>query len=465
MPSAPLASGRQPVAWPQRVFATWTFTPVSGTSIKPVSDGTEQFARSIDDSLLSVDNGTTASLVGTDTHRDLAYVADPDGTVTGNRVYDPFGTVQVSTGAITSTLGYQSDVTDATTGNVWMGARWYGPHDDTFLSEDSVTGMTAEPESLNRYTYANGDPIENVDLDGHAAIRMLALRSPLMRGSDVRAAQARLHALGYSIATDGIFGRHTHDAVVSFQSKHSLDHDGIVGPKTLAKLCPSARDAACQLLLAPLFGSSSPPHCGGTDWLSYLTCTLTSSHPSASPPRWEQKVAQCQKQATGRAGTKACDEGAFLYLKSHAPAGRSKALSDVPAAAVVGNWIHESGGGHVNPYSIEDRKVCTSYRVAGCGIGFAQWTYAPRKQGLLDRAAKRGVKWSNFRLQLDYALYEMGRMGNFYKTLQGYSGRDELARATNYVEVTWERPRDPKSSFDRRYSAARGVLKAYGGGA
>lgn len=41
---------------------------------------------------------------------------------------------------------------------------------------------------------------------------------------------------GYGLVTDGVFGSNTDSAVRSYQSKHSLDSDGIVGSKTWASL-------------------------------------------------------------------------------------------------------------------------------------------------------------------------------------------------------------------------------------
>ena len=47
-----------------------------------------------------------------------------------------------------------------------------------------------------------------------------------------------LNSNGYVLKTDGIFGERTLVAVKDYQGKNSLRVDGIVGPKTLAKLTP-----------------------------------------------------------------------------------------------------------------------------------------------------------------------------------------------------------------------------------
>jgi GH25 family lysozyme M1 (1,4-beta-N-acetylmuramidase) len=56
------------------------------------------------------------------------------------------------------------------------------------------------------------------------------------RGDGVRWVQQRLNAHGASLQVDGIFGKQTDAAVRAFQKSHDLDADGIVGPKTRAKL-------------------------------------------------------------------------------------------------------------------------------------------------------------------------------------------------------------------------------------
>ncbi|WP_213818997.1 NlpC/P60 family protein, partial [Garciella nitratireducens] len=54
---------------------------------------------------------------------------------------------------------------------------------------------------------------------------------------DVRNLQNTLNSLGYNAGSaDGIFGKNTKNAVMSFQKNNNLSADGIVGPATLSKL-------------------------------------------------------------------------------------------------------------------------------------------------------------------------------------------------------------------------------------
>ncbi len=54
----------------------------------------------------------------------------------------------------------------------------------------------------------------------------------------VLALQSALRKAGYSITVDGIYGKQTEQAVITFQSKEKLTQDGIVGPKTWKALQP-----------------------------------------------------------------------------------------------------------------------------------------------------------------------------------------------------------------------------------
>ena len=69
-----------------------------------------------------------------------------------------------------------------------------------------------------------------------ARTRTVQLREPPMQGPDVRVLQERLAAKGIEVATDGVFGPATRDALVAFQSRSGLAGDGIAGPTTRTSL-------------------------------------------------------------------------------------------------------------------------------------------------------------------------------------------------------------------------------------
>ncbi len=134
-----------------------------GTELDPGKRATEKYARLPDGSVFasSVGGNRFANL---NQHGDVSYLFDTSGTLTATDAYDPFG-VATKTGT-QSVLGYQADVSDATTGQVDMGARWYDPGTGQFGARDTEFGMLRTPVSLNRYTYALNNPLSYFDPDG-----------------------------------------------------------------------------------------------------------------------------------------------------------------------------------------------------------------------------------------------------------------------------------------------------------
>jgi peptidoglycan hydrolase-like protein with peptidoglycan-binding domain len=87
-------------------------------------------------------------------------------------------------------------------------------------------------------------PTQTLTATRPAQTRNLYLASPAMQGDDVLLLQKRLFELGYEEvgALDGIFGKMTQSAVMSFQQNNNLEVDGYVGEKTWYQLfSPNAK--------------------------------------------------------------------------------------------------------------------------------------------------------------------------------------------------------------------------------
>ncbi|MFI9387758.1 polymorphic toxin-type HINT domain-containing protein [Kutzneria sp. NPDC052558] len=136
----------------------------SGPSSALASDGTTNFSRSPDGSLLSTAQGNDKQLAVSDAHGDVVGGFQPGDGNTGlsrSTSYDPFGQVTSSSGA-KSSAGFQGAYTDPDSGQVDMNARWYTPGTGTFASRDTVDG--------NRYAYGNSAPLNYTDPDGHSPL-------------------------------------------------------------------------------------------------------------------------------------------------------------------------------------------------------------------------------------------------------------------------------------------------------
>ena len=132
-----------------------------------VSDGSATFARGPGEELLATKKGGTSRVPVANGHGDVVGAMAPDGQALADRTaYDAFGQVTAKTGD-TGPLGYQGDWTDPATGQVDMGARWYDPAAGVFGSRDDIPFQGGDGVRANRYTYGAGDPVGQVDPDGH----------------------------------------------------------------------------------------------------------------------------------------------------------------------------------------------------------------------------------------------------------------------------------------------------------
>jgi RHS repeat-associated protein len=128
-------------------------------------------------------------------HGDVVAVTDSNGDVYRQYVYDPYGNlIKMADGTgnpvkdkngvdITTNLQddpefnhaytYRGYRYDAETGLYFLNARYYHAGIGRFLTKDSVLGDQSNPQTLNRYAYCGGDPVNNVDPNGHNFFKWL----------------------------------------------------------------------------------------------------------------------------------------------------------------------------------------------------------------------------------------------------------------------------------------------------
>ena len=98
-------------------------------------------------------------------------ITDASGTVTDTFAYDTYGKQISRTGTGEVIFGYNGRdgvVTDAN-GLVYMRARYYSPDMRRFINADIVAGAISNAVTLNRFAYANGNPVSFVDPFGLCA--------------------------------------------------------------------------------------------------------------------------------------------------------------------------------------------------------------------------------------------------------------------------------------------------------
>ena len=92
-------------------------------------------------------------------------ITDIYGNITDTFKYDTYGKLISRTGNSFVILGYNGRdgvVTDRN-GLLYMRARYYSPDMRRFINADILHGEISDSTSLNRYAYANGNPISFVD--------------------------------------------------------------------------------------------------------------------------------------------------------------------------------------------------------------------------------------------------------------------------------------------------------------
>ena len=100
-------------------------------------------------------------------------ITNLSGTITDTFEYDTYGKLIARTGTSNVLFMYNGRdgvVTDRN-GLLYMRARYYIPDMRRFINADIIAGELYNAITLNRYAYANGNPVSNVDPFGLAADR------------------------------------------------------------------------------------------------------------------------------------------------------------------------------------------------------------------------------------------------------------------------------------------------------
>ncbi|MEV8097778.1 LamG-like jellyroll fold domain-containing protein [Kitasatospora sp. NPDC085879] len=146
----------------------------SGAENLVASDGTNTYTWDPTGSIVGINTpggaASTGRLALTDQHDDVIGEFGAGSTaLTGSRSYDPLGNTTAATGFV-GQLGFQSGWTEASTGKVNMGSRWYNPGSGQFLNKDTVA-LDPAPTSVsaNPFAYVNDNPLAGTDPDGHCS--------------------------------------------------------------------------------------------------------------------------------------------------------------------------------------------------------------------------------------------------------------------------------------------------------
>ena len=98
-------------------------------------------------------------------------ITDETGMITDTFAYDTYGKCTDRTGIRKVIFGYngRDGVVTEDNGLIYMRARYYSPDMRRFINADVIPGDISNAITLNRYAYANGNPVSNVDPFGLSA--------------------------------------------------------------------------------------------------------------------------------------------------------------------------------------------------------------------------------------------------------------------------------------------------------
>ena len=222
----------------------------SGTTNTIASDGTNDYVQDPSGALVATENPTadTSGLLWTDQHTDVVGEFNPTSTsLTGTETYDPLGNVLSTTGtAANLTVGYQSEWTDSTNGNVDMDARWYDPSTGQFMNKDTESNSaTPNTANANPFAYGDEDPLGGTDPSGHRFAEDVNGR--LFTGGTAKAVSAQISWVqkvqtAYAVAV----AKYVQHVQSNVQLENSLmmklmDSD----PTAVADTCYGSSNASC----------------------------------------------------------------------------------------------------------------------------------------------------------------------------------------------------------------------------
>jgi len=132
-----------------------------------VSNGSTEVSYTYGDDLVSQTRGGITSYYLYDGHGSTRALADETGSLTDGYHYDAFGVLANSQGSIENSYLYTGEQYDASLGQYYLRARYYAQDQGRFTQMDTWMGRSGDPITLNKYLYANADPVTYVDPTGN----------------------------------------------------------------------------------------------------------------------------------------------------------------------------------------------------------------------------------------------------------------------------------------------------------
>lgn len=99
-------------------------------------------------------------------------VTDSTGAVSARYNYRPYGAEHPGNQSDDTSQRWLGQRSDEDAGLVYLNARFYDPELGAFTAPDSLIPDAYRPQTLNRYAFGEGDPVNNADPSGHISMRV-----------------------------------------------------------------------------------------------------------------------------------------------------------------------------------------------------------------------------------------------------------------------------------------------------
>jgi len=198
----------------------------------------------------------TPSFYGYDGSGTVRQLTNSAGAVTDTYEYDAFGNSITISGSTPNHFKYRGEEWDPDLGLYYLRARYMNPLTGRFVSRDPENGMDVDPQTLHKYVYADGDPVNGADPSGredsfaYARLTFTISASPI----EIRILQATALTIACSLVWEG---SKTHAETVA----------GPFGSVTMVFPCvwmgtkPVAPPVVLPIPIAGTPASPRPPRC------------------------------------------------------------------------------------------------------------------------------------------------------------------------------------------------------------
>ena len=143
----------------------------------------------------------------------IRQVVDEQGNVVASYEFDPYGNPVNGDGG--DPYGYTGEWWEDEVGLLHLRNRWYMPETGTFLSEDPWEGFAGRSQSMNGYSYVEGNPVRYADPTGQCILIGLDTLACI----EVAAAAAAGFYLTYEIVTSDVYQENAKRAVEYIESQ------------------------------------------------------------------------------------------------------------------------------------------------------------------------------------------------------------------------------------------------------